>query len=137
MEENTPSGWFPNPADPGEEIYWDGAAWSGATRPVLENGAGLATPALSAPPAGRREGRNGLGVAALGVGIFAIVVAAIPGPSFFAWIVALPAVGLGIAGLTRRQRSFAEALAGLIEGAVAILLGIIVSVNFMTNVGAQ
>jgi hypothetical protein len=29
---NVPSGWYPNPHNPGEEMYWDGTSWSGAAR---------------------------------------------------------------------------------------------------------
>jgi hypothetical protein len=29
---NVPSGWYPNPHNPGEEMYWDGMSWSGAAR---------------------------------------------------------------------------------------------------------
>lgn len=31
---STPQGWFPNPANPNEEVYWDGDRWTGDTRPV-------------------------------------------------------------------------------------------------------
>src|ERR1700760_4130901 len=31
---STPPGWFPNPANSDEEVYWDGDKWSGDTRPV-------------------------------------------------------------------------------------------------------
>ncbi|MGN6425731.1 MAG: DUF2510 domain-containing protein [Leifsonia sp.] len=31
---STPPGWFPNPANANEEVYWDGDRWTGDTRPV-------------------------------------------------------------------------------------------------------
>jgi hypothetical protein len=31
---STPPGWFPNPVDGDEEVYWDGEKWTGDTRPV-------------------------------------------------------------------------------------------------------
>ena len=32
-----PSGWFPNPTNPEEEVFWDGKSWSGAVRPRGES----------------------------------------------------------------------------------------------------
>jgi len=31
---STPPGWFPNPGNSDEEVYWDGDQWTGDTRPV-------------------------------------------------------------------------------------------------------
>jgi Protein of unknown function (DUF2510) len=30
----TPVGWYPDPSDPGRQIYWNGTAWSGPAQPV-------------------------------------------------------------------------------------------------------
>jgi len=30
----TPAGWYPDPSAPGQERYWDGAAWTDAQRPT-------------------------------------------------------------------------------------------------------
>ncbi|MEO6987268.1 MAG: CD225/dispanin family protein [Aquihabitans sp.] len=40
----TPANWYPNPEDPGTERWWDGAAWTDATRPVAS------WPAPTPPP---------------------------------------------------------------------------------------
>jgi hypothetical protein len=32
---SNPDGWYPNPTDPNTEIYWDGAAWNGDIRDVV------------------------------------------------------------------------------------------------------
>lgn len=32
---STPPGWFPNPTNPEEEVYWDGDKWSGDIRPIF------------------------------------------------------------------------------------------------------
>jgi hypothetical protein len=29
-----PSGWFPNPSDPSEEVYWNGTQWTGTSRSI-------------------------------------------------------------------------------------------------------
>jgi uncharacterized RDD family membrane protein YckC len=39
--QSTPAGWYPDPQNPAQQRYWDGAAWSEATQPV----AGGAPPA--------------------------------------------------------------------------------------------
>ncbi|RDV43670.1 DUF2510 domain-containing protein [Leifsonia sp. ku-ls] len=33
---STPPGWFPNPTNADEEVYWDGDRWTGDTRPVYK-----------------------------------------------------------------------------------------------------
>ncbi|MDN4599035.1 DUF2510 domain-containing protein [Leifsonia virtsii] len=33
---STPPGWFPNPANADEEVYWDGDRWTGDKRPVYD-----------------------------------------------------------------------------------------------------
>lgn len=35
---STPPGWFPNPSNSDEEVYWDGDRWTGDTRPVYNAG---------------------------------------------------------------------------------------------------
>jgi hypothetical protein len=32
---STPPGWFPNPSNSDEEVYWDGEKWTGDVRPVF------------------------------------------------------------------------------------------------------
>jgi len=44
----TPAGWYPDPNSPGQQRYWDGAAWTDNTAP----GAGTAPAAPPAPPVG-------------------------------------------------------------------------------------
>jgi hypothetical protein len=37
----TPAGWYPDPSDPGRQIYWNGTAWGG---PVQQTGVTSSTP---------------------------------------------------------------------------------------------
>ncbi|GAA1945216.1 DUF4190 domain-containing protein [Agromyces allii] len=89
-----------------------------------------AAPASTHPPAAPPVGsRDPFGLAALVVGLVAVVTAVIPAAVVVAWLPALVAVGLGIAalaskGVTRKGHG----LAGLILGVVAFLLAIVVSV---------
>jgi hypothetical protein len=79
------------------------------------------------PPAAPPKPKGGIALAALVLGIVAIVLAIIPGPSFVAFIPALIAVALGIAALARKVPSRGRALTGLILGAIAFVLAIIMS----------
>lgn len=44
-----PAGWYPSQGNPSTEVYWDGSAWTGRTRPA-------ARPAPGAAPPGTRPG---------------------------------------------------------------------------------
>src|SRR4051812_21809011 len=79
------------------------------------------------PPA-PEKGPNGLGVAALVLGILALLFAFIPILSFIAWLPALVAIALGIAGLVARNRRRGTAIAGLSLGVAAVIVSIAVSV---------
>ncbi len=80
---------------------------------------------------------NGMGLAALITGIVALVLAVIPFLSFIAWIPALVAIGLGIAGLVVKNKKRLTALLGLILGCLAILVGIVVSVIAVAGVASS
>lgn len=81
-------------------------------------------------PAGQGEPPrgNGPGVAALIVGIVALVLAVIPVVSFAAFLPALAAIVLGIVGLVLQGRRRGTAVAGLVLGGVALLVAIVISV---------
>jgi hypothetical protein len=53
---STPAGWYPDPQDPGQQRYWDGVAWTEATRP-----SGIAPPP---PPTGAYGAPGGYGAPA-------------------------------------------------------------------------
>jgi hypothetical protein len=50
---STPPGWFPNPGNGDEEVYWDGEKWTGDARPVY--GRAPQEPSLSASDEGSPE----------------------------------------------------------------------------------
>ena len=80
---------------------------------------------------------NGLGVAALIIGILALITAILPFLSFVAWVPAIIAIGLGIAGLVQKGKPKATAAIGLIAGVLAIIIGLVVSlVGIVTVAGS-
>ena len=176
----TPAGWYPNPTDPNEEIYWAGDAWSTSRRPVapaarseandenltvpisqgdipLENVAqGTPTQVLSAhdssrapsdgtnpidngttPPSGATTPSRPLKTWAVVLAVIALVTAVIPGASFATWLFAIPAIALGLVALIRFKQTRGQALFAVIGGAIAWLLAIVVSVVFISGLGAS
>ena len=77
------------------------------------------------PPARRATG--GLSLAALVVGILAMVMAVIPVVSFIAFVPAIAAAVLGLIALIRHAAGRGRALTGLILGAVALVVAVVVS----------
>ncbi|ORB14303.1 DUF2510 domain-containing protein [Mycobacterium noviomagense] len=66
----TPSpspGWYPDPSDPGRQIYWNGTAWSGPPQP-----ASAPNLPLAASPANGSSG-SGKTAVSIGVGVLAVV----------------------------------------------------------------
>lgn len=80
-------GWYPDPATPGTERWWDGSAWSDRTRP-LEGLARPLTPAVLT---------NAPATAALVLGVVSLAVNTL-------MVTSLAAIVLGAVGLTRAGR---------------------------------
>ncbi|MFF3318467.1 DUF2510 domain-containing protein [Streptomyces sp. NPDC003035] len=70
MSMTTPAGWYPDPATPTVERWWDGTTWTAHTRPAT-----APTTVFTAPPAPGGRGR----AVALGAGAVAVVVAIVAG----------------------------------------------------------
>ncbi|MER0444667.1 DUF2510 domain-containing protein [Streptomyces sp. Edi4] len=81
MTLTTPPGWYADPGLPGNERWWDGAAWTAHTRAAGQQGYGPPA-AVVAPPPARRRGRAAVIASAavlLVAGIAAAVLVARPG----------------------------------------------------------
>ncbi|MDT9684132.1 DUF2510 domain-containing protein [Streptomyces sp. TRM76323] len=69
MNMTTPPGWYPDPAAPAVERWWDGTAWTGHTRPAG------GPPAAVAPPG--RYGGRGTRIAVAALAVAAVTAAAV------------------------------------------------------------
>ena len=88
-----------------------------------------------AAPTGRSR-RNGMGTAALVIGVVALVLAALLLFAPLGGLLGLLAVLFGIVGILRANRGVADnrgqAVAGLVTGALALLIGIVLTVSIGT-----
>ncbi|MGO4534396.1 MmpS family transport accessory protein [Leifsonia sp. 2MCAF36] len=82
-----------------------------------------------APPAPAQTG-NGLGVAALILGILALIGAFIPFLNYGAWFLGLIGLILGIIGLLQKNKKKGVALTGTILSGVAIILSIVLAIVY-------
>ena len=83
-----------------------------------------------------RERRNGVGVAALVVGLVSLVLAALILFFPIAGILGLIAVVLGIVGIRRAARGEADNRGQAIAGLVTGLLALIIAIVFTVSIGA-
>jgi hypothetical protein len=141
-DEQIPAGWYPDPAGDTTKIrYWDGQAWTEQVQPALnpelrnapigyEQPTGNLVPpqpvyapgqdvsAYAGPP--QNTGRDGFAIAALVLGIIGV-------PACLCWGLSILPGGLavifGILSLKSSRKGMA--IAGIICGAIAIVLGII------------
>ncbi|MDQ8703114.1 DUF2510 domain-containing protein [Streptomyces sp. LHD-70] len=80
MSMTTPPGWYPDPAAPSLERWWDGAAWTEHTRAAGTPGApGPADAAAPQPPAPTGEASGRAKVVALGAAGLVLVTAIVTG----------------------------------------------------------
>lgn len=98
-----------------------------AENPPVEPAAPAPTPAYAVPPTAPRRG-NGFGLAALILGIVAILGAAFPIINILSVILAVVGLILGIIGLTRKGASKGTSIAGTIISGAAILIAIIAGI---------
>ncbi len=142
-----PAGWYPDPQQPGTHRWWDGVRWTDAVQAV-EPAPPQAQPTspytLAPPPAPlpspatppSRSQRNDLALWALILAVCAIVAFWIP---LLGLALGAAALGLGIAGLLRARHTrqgLGLALTGTIVGAIATLLGLVISVALIVGATA-
>ncbi|GHD49556.1 hypothetical protein GCM10008097_22550 [Mycetocola manganoxydans] len=81
----------------------------------------------TAPPA---KPGNGLGIAALVVGIFAFIGAFIPVVNFVTGVLAAVGIILGIIAITRKNKPKKAGVAGLIVSVVALILSVVLAISY-------
>lgn len=87
------------------------------------------------PPLAPTPPRNGLGLAALIVGIAAVLAAIIPFVNLTAWIVGFVGLGLALGALSRVRRARATNKGMAVTGLVASVLAIVISTATIVAVG--
>jgi hypothetical protein len=121
----TPAGWYPDPSGAPGQRYWDGTAWTDHEAPPTAAQPQPATEVLAhvAPP------RNGLGLAALILGIIGAISGIIPLLFWLAGTLGVIGLILGFVGRARAKRGEATngktALWGIITSAIALILSIV------------
>jgi hypothetical protein len=88
------------------------------------------TPPYAGGPPPRPRGGKGVAIAALVVGIVAVIGAVIPFLNYVAFVPAFAAIILGIVSLARRMDGKPLALTGLILGVVAFVLSIVLAIAY-------
>jgi hypothetical protein len=71
------------------------------------------------------ERSNGIGLVALGLAILGFIFAALLITAGIAWMLLLPAIVLGVVGLTRKNRRKGTSLAAIIVAVVALILSLV------------
>ncbi|MFT7710847.1 DUF4190 domain-containing protein [Clavibacter tessellarius] len=137
-------GFAPPAADAGSAAYAPPTGYGAPDGHDAPTGAGAPTgpgaPAGHAPPAAappyvggpppRPRGGKGLAIAALVVGIAAVVTALIPFLNYVAFVPAFAAIILAIISLARRMDGKPLAVTGLILGIVGFVLGVILAIVY-------
>jgi len=86
-----------------------------------------------APPTTPTKAANGLGTAALVIGIIAFVGAFIPFVNYGSGLLAAVGVVLGAIALTRKAKAKRAALAGLIVSVIAVILSIVMAIAYTAS----
>lgn len=136
---NTPAGWYADPLGGHEHRYWDGERWTQhvatAGRTVTDPVGGTAAPPPPPTTAPPRPGSpapqvetNGKAVASLAIGLLA---------GWIPFVAAIIAIVLGvvarreIAASGGKQHGDGLALAGILVGAVGVLLWLLIAAVFV------
>jgi len=117
----------------GQQRYWDGQVWATATSDSPASVPPVQPPATQPQ---RPKRTNGLGVAALVLGLIAFVLAWIPIANYFGMFLALVGVVLGVVGLLIKNRSKGLSIAGTTVSGLALVLAILMAVVYATAFAA-
>ena len=124
-----PAGWYPDPDGKPADRYWNGNAWGTETRPSMAT----VRPPAPAPMApvtivSNSAPKNGMGVAALVLGIISVVL-----PWFF-FVFAALAIIFGSVGQGRVNRGEATnkgvATAGVVLGAIGLVISALLALFY-------
>jgi hypothetical protein len=118
---------------PGQTLGWPSRLEGEHTMSDIPATGGGGAPVSAPGTAGRR---NGIGTAALVVGVVSLVLAVLVIFAPLAALLGLIGTGLGIAGLMRANRGMADnrgqAAAGLITALLGLVLGVVISISVGT-----
>lgn len=119
---SVPAGWYADPQGNPVDRYWDGEAWTEQSRPRM-------TPVSRGGPMVVGASRNGMGTAALVMGILGILILPI--------VFSLLAIIFGSVGIGRVNRGEATnkgvAVTGLVLGIIGMILGLLVGVALLAS----
>jgi len=127
-----PAGWYPDPMNPGQQRWWDGATWA-ASAPIEPQDAGT-----QPSPAGTLEStspkkRNALGIVALVVAALGFIFACMPGALVLGWILLPIGLVLGIVAVCLRGKSKWAGFTAIVLAVVGTIAGIIVFMGVVAS----
>ena len=132
-----PPGWFRDPTGRHDHRWWDGLAWSGHVADAgvagvdplpLTDAASVGAPVVPLAASGAAPSNDPVAIAALAVGLGAILLSVLPG-----FGLVLPTVAIVLASIARRRiRTSGRggdglAIGGLVTGLGALLIALVVS----------
>lgn len=123
MSDPTPApGWYQAPHANNEQRYWDGAQW-------LDHQPAATTVMQEVPVVGTPKASANLAIAALVVGIVAFLTGLVP---VLGALLGLAAIGLGIFALLKKQKK-GFGIAGIILGAIAVISSIAITAGLASG----
>ncbi len=133
MSATVPPGWYPDPAQPGGQRYWDGYQWTNVSAPAAAAVAPPAPPGYTPPPSylgpasPRAQWGSGVAVTSLIFGIVAIMFAVLglllPLMAFMGMMCGAVALVMGLVARKTLTPS-GMATGAIVTGIIGVLLSI-------------